>query len=153
MPHICASFESSTVLFILQQKYGWIWEFTYGTKWLQMWHCADVFVEMALLFIPFFLYFDRRLWHWLHSFSSSWSTWGYTYVQFSFLFFVGFSCSICLVCACTGSRPCWLHDVNLCWAEKECMNIFDIPTSMTATHRPQRRLHLLEEQGWGSNNC
>lgn len=52
----------------------------------------------------------------------------------------------------TGSRPCWLPDVNLYWAEKECMNAFDIPMSTTAMQRPQRCLHLLEEPGWGSES-
>lgn len=65
------------------------------------------------------------------------------------LSFVGFSCSICLVFACTGSRPCWLHDGNLYSAEKECMSAFNIPTCTTAMHRPQSRQRLLEEPGWG----
>lgn len=58
-----------------------------------------------------------------------------------------FLCSVCLVFACTGSRHCSLHDVILYLAEKECMNVFGIPMSMTAMQRPQSHQHLLEEPG------
>ena len=132
-----------------EAKYGWYWGFMYGPGCLHMWHCADV-VGLAMLFTPVFIYSDTGLWHSLLSFFQVVEVLPNTF-YLHVLSLQCYSCSVCLVFACTGSRPCWLLDVILYLAEKECMNAFGIPMSMTAMQRPQSHRHLLEEPGWDSS--